>query len=572
MMLYTKKLLFFICGLLSVIVISGQNLPDSITKKIDHYFTKWNTTKDPGLIVGIVRNDSLIFSKGYGMANLEYGIPISLKTAFYIASVSKQFTGFSIALLVRQGKIKLEEDIQVYLPWVADFGKKITVNNLLNHTSGIRDYLNMIAISGLGIDGMLTNELALHILKKQRSLGFNPGERFSYSNSNYILLAEIIKVVSGKSIRDFTDSAIFKPLSMTNTRFQDNPPELIENRSFSYGTSDNGNYANAFQNVYTVGDGGIFTTVEDMSKWIMNFYYPKVGDRKDIEQLTKQGKLNNGRPLSYASGIAISEDRGWKMYSHSGSLHGYTSKVSIYPDLRMGFIVFGNIRDRSIFDKVNETVHLFIAAKKEKPGSANQPVTGNTTFPKDSIFLKQYVGNYISEDGYVLEITWKENKLFGTGFGQNFQLIKKEQRDTFLFPSKNNPLTRIAFLSNKASHNTAFDLVFPDEILHFTKYDTSTKLDVNDVIGQYYCPELDCTYEIVVQHNELFLRSNKYPDSKLTVIGDSHLKRNSWFMSHLKVLRNQDKKISGFEVNSGNVMHLKFFKLFPNESVLKRFP
>ena len=113
---YAKAISIFIYSLISVIGISGQNLPDSITKQIDHYFTKWNTDKDPGLIVGIVRNDSLIFSKGYGIANLEYGIPISTKTVFYIASVSKQFTGFGIALLVRQGKIKLEEDIRVYLP------------------------------------------------------------------------------------------------------------------------------------------------------------------------------------------------------------------------------------------------------------------------------------------------------------------------------------------------------------------------------------------------------------------------------------------------------------------------
>ena len=560
---YAKAISIFIYSLICVIGTNGQNLPDSITKQIDHYFTKWNTDKDPGLIVGIVRNDSLIFSKGYGIANLEYGIPISTKTVFYIASVSKQFTGFGIALLVRQGKIKLEEDIRVYLPWLADFGKKITINNLLNHTSGIRDYLNMISISGLGIEGIVTNELALHILKKQRSLGFDPGERFSYSNSNYILLAEIIEVVSGKSISDFADSAIFKPLSMTNTRFQDDPSELIENRAFSYWTSDSKTYTNAFQNVYTVGDGGIFTTVEDMSKWIMNFYQPKVGDWKDIEQLTKQGKLNNGRQLSYASGITISENRGWKVYSHGGSLHGYTSLVSIYPDLKMGFIVFANIRDRSILSQINETANLFISKKNEKLGSANQPVIGNSTFPKDSNFLKQYVGNYISEDGYILEIIWKEKKLFGTGFGQNFQLVKKEQHDTFLFPSKNNPLTKLAFRPIISEDTTAFDLVFPDEVLRFTKYNPSAKLDVKDLIGRYYCPELDCTYAIALHDNELFLTSNKYRDSKLTTIGDSHLKRDSWFMNHLKIIKQPNKKISGFEVNSGNVMHLKFFKVAP---------
>src|SRR5687768_3659481 len=228
----------------------SQSLPDSTVKKIDILFKKWNNINTPGCAIGIVRNDSLVFSKGYGIANLEYNLPITTKTIFYTASVSKQFTGYCIVLLARQGKLKLDDDIHIYLPWMPDFGKRITIRNLLNHTSGIRDDLELAAISGLGIDGVLTQELALNILKKQHILIFSPGERYSYSNSNYILLAEIVRSVSRKSFRAFADSAIFKPLKMHNSHFHDDYSELVKERAVSYWAINNNRYKNAFQNVY----------------------------------------------------------------------------------------------------------------------------------------------------------------------------------------------------------------------------------------------------------------------------------------------------------------------------------
>ncbi|MBK8282600.1 MAG: serine hydrolase [Saprospiraceae bacterium] len=219
MSLKTTKLLFFISSLVFSISVFSQSLPDSIIKRIDNLYTKWNSSTSPGCAVGIIRNDSLIFAKGYGIANIENEIPITAKTIFYMASVSKQFTGYCIVLLARQGKLKLDEDIHVYLPWAPDFGKIITVRNLLNHTRGIRDDIHLSAISGIGYEGMLTQDLALNIIKRQRSLNFSPGEKYSYSNSNYVLLSEIVKAVSGKSFRSFADSSIFKPLRMLDTHF-----------------------------------------------------------------------------------------------------------------------------------------------------------------------------------------------------------------------------------------------------------------------------------------------------------------------------------------------------------------
>ncbi len=194
-------------------VLFAQAIPDSTILKIDKLFARWNNTNTPGCVAGIVRGDSLIFSKGYGLANLEYEIPNTPQTIYHMASISKQFTAFSILLLAREGKLKLDDDIRKYLPWFPDLGHRITIENLLNHTSGIRDQWQLLAISGTRLDDVITQDQIVKILSRQRALNFVPGSQYMYSNSGFTLLAEIVKSITGKTLRQFTDSAIFMPLS-----------------------------------------------------------------------------------------------------------------------------------------------------------------------------------------------------------------------------------------------------------------------------------------------------------------------------------------------------------------------
>ena len=226
----------------------SQALPDSITKKIDNLFKKWDNHNSPGCAIGIIRNDSLIYAKGYGMANLEYGIPITPETIFHIASVSKQFTAFAIVLLAKQGKLNLDDDIRKYLLWFPDLKVKITIRNLLNHTSGIRDLYNLLAISGTRLEDVITQEQIIKMLGRQQTLDFIPGQQFNYSNSGFLLAAEIVKSVTGQTLRQFTDSAIFKPLGMNNTHFHDDYREIVKGRSYSYESTDSLHYSNSILN------------------------------------------------------------------------------------------------------------------------------------------------------------------------------------------------------------------------------------------------------------------------------------------------------------------------------------
>jgi CubicO group peptidase (beta-lactamase class C family) len=562
MRLYGKKILtLFILSLGAITGIFAQTLSDSLAKKIDSLFSELNTSYSPGCAIGIVSNDSLIYAKGYGMANLEYNIPNSPQTIFHMASVSKQFTAYSIVLLARQGKLKLDDDIHKYLSWFPDLKEKITVRNLLNHTSGIRDQWQLLAISGTRIDDVITQDHIVKVLSKQRELNFKPGEQYSYSNSGFTMLAEIVKSVSGQSLRQFTDSAIFKPLGMTNTRFHDNYTEIVPNRSYSYERKDSLHFQNDILSYSNAGATSLFTNVNDMSKWVMNFFNPKVGDQKDILQLTQNGKLNSGKELSYALGIAVDTYKGWKQYSHGGGDAGYRTYITVLPDIKMGFIVFSNMGDFNPGGKIYEIADLFVkdsshhliaADKKEKRDSMSAIL-------RDPRSLKKFSGRYIAEEGLEMSFETKTNKLHCFFNNQDFLLVP-EKKDSFSLLV--DPGTK--FIFRQKMMDTTVDIVTPDKVYHLKKYvRDSSQSDkyLKAYTGIYYSPELDCKYGIVLKEHHLVLTNSKYNDARLTLIGKDHLLNDNWWMNHLRVLRNSTGKITGFEVNSDRIMHLRFDKM-----------
>jgi CubicO group peptidase (beta-lactamase class C family) len=561
-MLTAKNFLLIVLNFIFIFLNNArsQSLPDSVVKKIDSLFTKWNNENSPGCTVGIVRNDSLIYAKGYGMANLEYGIPNTPQTIFHMASVSKQFTAYSIVLLARQGKLNLDDDIHKYLTWFPDLKEKITIRNLLNHTSGVRDQWQLLTISGTRLDDVIKQDHIVKILSKQQALNFKPGDQYNYSNSGFTMLAEIVKSVTGQSLRKFTDSVIFKPLGMNNTHFHDDYTEIVKNRSYSYNRTDANHFANSILSYSNAGATSLFTNINDISKWIMNFYNHKVGDQKDIEQLTEKGKLNNGKEINYALGISVDTYKGWRQFSHGGGDAGYRTFITVFPDLKMGFIVFSNVGDFDAGGKAYEIADLFIKDTMQKKSEALKDKKDSTAaILKDTIAVQKFLGNYISEDGLQASFDIKQGKLYNHVYGQTFLLVK-EQKDTFsIF---NMPDIKIIF-SVKGTDTNAVAIT-PDQTYHLKKFikDTSQPDQLlKAYVGVYYCPELDCKYGIVLKNHRLVLTNNKYDDAELTLIGNDHLVNDFWWMNHLMIKRNDKNQIKGFEVNSGRIMHLLFNKI-----------
>ena len=559
-MIINKRILVIILTIIFECTIKtfAQSLPDSTIKKIDSLFLKWNTANSPGCTVGIVRNDSLIFSKGFGMANLEYNVPNTPTTLYDVGSISKQFTAYCIVLLAQQHKLNLDNDVRKYINWLA-VKDKITIRNLLNHTSGIREYFQLLAIVGKSADDAFTRQLAIHILSKQQTLNNKPGEKFLYSNSNYVLLAEIIKKISDKMLRQFADSAIFKPLKMSNAYFSDDYTEIQRNRAYSYNHTDSAHYAKAFATDTDVGPGNLFCNIEDMAKWVANFFNTSAGNAAAIKILTQKGKLNNGTEISYAAGINVGNYRGWTMYEHEGESAGFNSCVSIFPERKMGFIVFANLGSISAASKNFAIVDLFFQNRETEPTAISAVSVDSNAHIIKNIFVQKYIGKYIADDGVTFEFVLKNKRMYSVQ-NNDSELLIKDGKNTFCQTSSPNKKFVFRTTSSGAKiadecwskHLRRLYLSNKDFVLSNEKLRTYS--------GTYYCAELACIYKISVHNHQLMLSSNLYDDTPMWFDGNDNLFSDFWWMSHLQMTRNKQHKIMGFEVNSNRVLHLVFTK------------
>ncbi|TBW30011.1 serine hydrolase [Gramella sp. KN1008] len=515
-----------------------------LTTKIDSIFQKWNNDSTPGVAVAVVKNGEVIFKKGYGMANLEYDIPIQTNTIFHIASESKQFTNYCIALLAERGKLSLEDDIRKHLPYVPDFGKKITIKNLIYHTSGLRDQWQLLAISGTRIDDVIKQDHIIKLVENQKRLNFDPGERHLYCNTGYTLLAEIVEKVSGNTLREFAEQEIFKPLDMNNTHFHDNYEEIVKNRAYSYNSIDSTSFKKSILSYSTVGATSLFTTVEDEAKWLNNLNTGKVGGMEVVNQMHELGVLNSGDTLTYAFGLSIERYKGRKMIGHGGSDAGFRSFVVRFPEEDLGIIVFSNLADISAYGKAMEIADIFLPEEKQE----------NNAKEYEQSLSKKKIGNYYSDQGLTCELIDSTDLFLKFNWGAE-QLIPLSESTFSIF----NGNGKVKFSSD--DHNS-FEFYSFDEKQLLKKYTPidSTAIDNEEYVGSFKNDELDSEYKIKSNGDHLILQHKKYEDVKLEPITINQFTSPHWWMQNIIFDRNEEGKIVGFEINSGRVLHLYFKK------------
>src|SRR2546426_6719455 len=302
---------------------NGSSADEKKTAAVDEVFADLTKRGSPGCALGVYRDGKTIYSKGYGLANLEESVPITPQSVFDIGSTSKQFTAASILLLEKQAKLSVDDDVRKYIPELPDYGEKITILHLLNHTSGLRDYLTLMDLAGINTDSVTTDEDALQIIARQKALNFAPGSDWLYSNTGFFLLSVIVKRASGKTLREFAAENIFTPLAMTHTQYRDDHTSLIANRAMAYDAKEKGaGYRLDVSYFEQTGEGAVHTSVEDLLKWDENFYSGQIGGKGFLAEIQEQGKLNNGKVLDYAKGLFIQDYRGLHTVSHGGGLGG----------------------------------------------------------------------------------------------------------------------------------------------------------------------------------------------------------------------------------------------------------
>ena len=403
-------------ALSSVATARQADAVDTPSERVDALFAEWDRDDAPGAVVGVYRGGELAYARGFGVANLDLGVPLSPQSALRIGSISKMFVGMCVALLAEEGALDLDDDVRSHLPELPDYGVPITLRHMLHHTSGIREYLTLVELIGKPEGGgyAYTPPELTAMLARQEALNFVTGEEYSYSNSNYFLLSEVVTRVSGMKTSAFAKQRIFDPLGMTSTRFSDDPDAIVPDRAWGYSRADGGGYRMNILLSEVIGDLGVVTTVEDFLHWDQNLRNNKLGAGSPdlLATMLTRGRLNDGEELDYALGISHGEHRGRPTLGHGGSAVGFVAQYVQYPEDDLAVTVFSNdssFRTGRLAQQVADIylgVELAEAAAPRERGEWSRRERPETS-PPPLEDLQVYAGHYYSRElhyVYALEV------------------------------------------------------------------------------------------------------------------------------------------------------------------------
>lgn len=534
--------------------------------KVDEAFFIWNQMDGPGAAVAIQKDGVILYKKGYGLANLEYDIPVDPTTVFHIASVSKQFTAYSILLLEAEGKLSIDDDIRKYIPEVPDFGKTITLKHLVTHTSGMRDQWNLLAMAGWRLDDVITKEHVLKLVSKQKDLNFDPGEEMVYCNTGFTLLAEVVARVSEQTFAEFTEERIFGPLQMSNTLFYDDHQKIVKNRAYSYYSDDKG-YKKSVLSYANVGATSLFTTVEDLSMWANNFSTIKVGNKEIIESMNTRAILNNGDTISAAKGQFVGEYKGLKEISHGGADAGYRSFLTRFPDENFSVAVFGNAASFNPGALAHKVVDIYLKDQLEDNKEEEEQTEEETTEVESigtvalsSELLDAYVGDYELQPGFMISISQESGALFAQATGQ--QKLSLGPISETEFKVKGVEAT-VHFIPNNEAKVQAIKLHQGGRIMDAARladFDKS-KVNLDDFTGEFYSDELSTSYHFKIKEGKLIAAHSRLSDIELTPSKKDFFSGNQWFFGQVDFKRDENGVVNSCEVSSGRVRNLKFTKI-----------
>jgi CubicO group peptidase (beta-lactamase class C family) len=331
---------------ITVLILAAAGLalaqPSDARARVDRVFARY-TRATPGCAVGVSVKGEPVLTAGYGMADLEHDVAITPETVFEPGSITKQITAAAVFLLAQQGKLSLDDPARKYIPELPEYGAPLTIRHLLNHTSGLRDWGEVAAISGWPRGSRAhTHDDVLEIVERQKALNYPPGADYSYTNTGYNLAAILVGRVAGKPLAQFTKDAIFTPLGMRSTEWRDDYRRIVKNRAMAYSPS-NGTFLLNMPFEFVYGNGGLLTTVGDLLRWNRNFTAKTVGGQALYDAQHRQGRLNDGRIIAYAGGLMVLHYRGYNEVSHSGSTAGYSAWLGRYPDQDVSVAVLCNV-------------------------------------------------------------------------------------------------------------------------------------------------------------------------------------------------------------------------------------
>ncbi len=551
---------------------------DATTDKVDKLFAAWDKTTTPGAALAVIKDGRIVYERGYGLAKLEDGLAMTPDKVFDIGSVSKQFTAACVALLVREGKIGLDDDIRKHLPEMPAYEKPVTVRHLIHHTSGLRDYNALLSLAGFRPESDApTVEEAYEIVCRQKKLNYAPGEEYSYTNSGYFLLSQIVERVSGKSLNEFAQERIFGPLGMTRTLYQDDHTQIIKDRATGYGW-DAGRYVISMSNWDMTGDGNVYTTVRDLARWDQAFYSGALG-KGLTDTLQTTGVLNSGKRIEYAWGLVVREYKGLKVVEHGGAWVGFRAALVRFPEQRFSVAVLANLDTIDPTRLAFGVADIYLADQIKEPpkeeakradgagaGSAGaKPTAAKPTaaFKMGKAELEALAGNWRdAKFGLWLVLAVKDEALVATFYGRTMALAAVAP-GKFVVP--NNPMNiRFELEAGRKDGPARGTLAIGSNTEYGFEKAAPVKplgaAELADCAGTYASEELlGARYTLTVDKDKLMVETRTMAPAPLQAMApDMFTLPGAGFNAEIK--RGKDGRVEGFTVSAGRAAGIEFVK------------
>ncbi len=525
-------------------------ISEPIRAQVDSVFA-FVARDEPGCALGVVRDGRIAYGRGYGLANLDWGLPITTATVFDIGSVSKQFTATAVALLAADGVLSLDDDVRRWIPEMPDYGKPVTLRHLLNHTSGVRDYLTLLSLAGFDFANVFDEEDGVRLIARQRALNFEPGSEYLYSNSGYLLLAAVVRRASGQSLRRFLEARVFDPLGMAHTSVWDDNTEILTARATGYAPAGGSGWEiDHAWNFQMGGDGQVITSVEDLARWDANFYEPTVGGAALLDRLHTRGILNDGDTISYALGLTLDTYRGLRRVQHGGSWAGFRAVLTRFPDQRTTIVIECNRGDANPSAYANAVADAVLAAAfpvevaPASAGTAAPAVPAEPSVAPSAEHIARWAGAYRhAERPEYLFFEVRDGALWlAAGAGTRLAALSDS---TFRMPAGGTTFEfgSLADGARVTARGARYQRVVP-----------APSPDLQALAGSYASEELDAVFEIAAEGDRLTVRR---PNADPATLRPG--RADEWVAPGATLtFARQAGRVTGFRVWAGRVTGIVF--------------
>jgi CubicO group peptidase (beta-lactamase class C family) len=527
----------------------------SPSAKMDKLFDFWNRLDQPGFAVVVVKDGQVVYQNVYGLACQEHAVAITPKTVFNIATAAQPFVGMAVALLEKQGKLSLEDDARKTIPEIPDFGIPLKLRHLLYQTSGLRDWLPVLQLGG-GDKEEVTLKQVLKIVKAQKQPAFTPGDRFQYSNTNYDLLAEAIRRITGQPLSDWAWENIFKPLKMTRSQFRDNYRSILDDQAFTYNFTRR-EYLKGMDHLSLSGSHSLFASIADLGKWLLNFETGQIGGKDTFAKMFTAGRLNNGQGSGFGYGVTV-DSRPWGIQvSQIGNWAGAGAAMVYCPEQKFGFFVLANWDYTPLDGFVQEIIDIYLpaAVKAEKKVA---PAAAGKAFKVSPEKLDLYVGDYRLAPGQVWTISRSGDQLFIGAGGGRFPLTPIMENE-FLLTIAN---ARLTFQKSKEGKIRQFvwkqggdEQIAPKIVLV-----KPTSQELAEFAGSYSNAELNLSYAVELRGDILIANVPGQNEIRLAPEEKDHF-TTGWRAFPMVIFqRDGNSRLSGFMIDNEAVRDLVFKK------------